>query len=294
MEGKDPTEFQEKYERPARLRKVSGAHFEISNYCSGLASLLTLLPLIIASVHSIQNRIDPWTPVIMVGLMYTAWIARYIADTQKARGDEILRLVEFENGLGWLTPPRVYSEYVDDASWLVQWLAKPSESPGEYYWASKTTPSPIRFVENIRESAWWSKRLSSGMVLIETVLIIFIAGIALLIFRAAIHSGTSSLIPEDITELAVAALTFLLTKGPLTRVLGFRRFRTEASRIVERAELLLKDKRYITEADAIEIAGGYHIIRKGSPRIPSWWWKIRRNRLNKAMDRIMREEAQSG
>jgi hypothetical protein len=158
------------------------------------------------------------------------------------------------------------------------------------YFASTLPPSPERLVANVLESAWWTKRLAGDLRTIELWKVGVIVVVGSLVLRAATlpppHAPVEAIrVSQDLIELATAAVLFFLTQGPLRRAGEFGTLREGAARVEERAANLWH-RGAIAEADALELTHEHQLVRKGSPLIPTVWWRIRQRRLNALWSRI--------
>jgi hypothetical protein len=150
-------------------------------------------------------------------------------------------------------------------------------------------PSPRRLLLNTYESAWWTKRLAKDMVWLQACGIATLLGAALLVLRTALPGEGAPATVGDFSDLALAAVLFAFTQGPLRRLLAFRSLSEGAARVEARAEGMLAQsgsEGIILEADATALLSEYHLVRKGSPAIPVTWWRLRRRRLNEVAESV--------
>ena len=266
-----------------RLRRLGGAHFKLSNGWATSVTVAQLSAIIVGAVPGIRDALGQWTPLLLLALAYLTALSRAVADRHKGRGDTALRQVEIADGLGRKIDPGALADALDDASPLVRWMAE-RERRDQPYFASTLPPSPARLVANVRESAWWTKRLAGDLRAIEFWKVGVIVAAGLLVLRAATlppsrTPAASIPISQDLVELATAAVLFFLTQGPLRRAGEYGALRDGASRVEQHAASLARTGT-ITDAGALELAHEYQIARKGSPLVPTMWWRLRQRRLN--------------
>ena len=154
----------------------------------------------------------------------------------------------------------------------------PRETQGEDYFASKKSLGAKKAVENIQESAWWSKHLSERMFkyCLGISLVIFMIALGTLIFCIQAINSRNVLI--SVGRIVTSTLMLFFTLGLYRRVIGYYEFSHKASKIEATIEAL--DKQTFSESDAIKIMHEYQLARSNSPLIPSFIWRQMRRKLN--------------
>jgi hypothetical protein len=270
------------------IERLKGAAFRLANTWSFFALLCQIAALVIGVVTPARLLFGAWAPVVVVGLGYLMAILRLLGDEQKGMADAILRKTEVADGLGRPLPPRERADLLADASLVARLVAKTID-PSEGSYGNALAPSPRRLLLNTYESAWWTKRLAKDMVWLQACGIATLLGAAILVLRTALPGEGAPATVGDFSDLALAAVLFAFTQGPLRRLLAFRSLSEGAARVEARAEGMLAQsgsEGIILEADATALLSEYHLVRKGSPAIPVTWWRLRRRRLNEVAESV--------
>jgi hypothetical protein len=147
-------------------------------------------------------------------------------------------------------------------------------------YSSGKPPGPERVLENLGESAWFTKHLADWCACALRALFVGTVGIAvaLLLLSATSLSGT----PVGIVaaKFVAATLIFLISIGTLRSWLAYSALSQKAGDVdVEADRLLTTDK-----ADAFEaqrLLAEYQLARASAPLVPTWVWRLRRDFLNK-------------
>ena len=150
--------------------------------------------------------------------------------------------------------------------------------------SSDKTAGPARVVENLVESAWFTKHLSGWCrnLFFGVFVISLILSVVLLLITAFSVAQVSSRLAA--AKCVSATLTFLISVGVLREWLSFMEFSKNAGEIEAEAERL--SHREITEFEAQRLLAEYQMIRAAAPLIPTFVWKLRRETLNETWKQL--------
>src|SRR5262249_15583596 len=101
-------------------------------------------------------------PFVVAALTVVSELAGYRMERVRGIAQGLRRKLETLNSFGWEISNREMSDLIARCSSSVKKRVK-REVTEEPYYASKEDPGPKRAVENVMESAWWSKHLSESM-----------------------------------------------------------------------------------------------------------------------------------
>lgn len=136
-------------------------------------------------------------------------------------------------------------------------------------------------LENLCESAWSSKHLSKFCAgwLTTVCIITGVSALVVLLFlatSAATGGHASTLVAKCIS----ATFSFIVSVGVVKSLLVFFRFSRESGEIESEATRL-RNRGNVSEFETMRLLGDYQLLRASSPVIPTWVWRIKRNKLNK-------------
>jgi hypothetical protein len=216
-------------------------------------------------------------PFIVAALTFISELAGYRMERVRGIAQGLRRKLETLNSFGWEISNREMSDLIARCSSSVKKRVK-REVTEEPYFASKEEPGPKRAVENVMESAWWSKHLSESMFWTCSVIIgcaIFGSLVALVgsILAITDHSTLSS-----VARIVTSVLLLSLSCGVVRLTVGYYGFSQKAAQIEVQAEALLVKK--VAHNDAVKLLHEYQLARSSAPVIPEWIWRWRRDELN--------------
>ncbi len=146
-------------------------------------------------------------------------------------------------------------------------------------YSSGKPPGAERVLENLCESAWFTKHLADWCARALRALFVGTVGIAvaLLLLSATSLSGT----PVGIVaaKFVAATLIFLISIGTLRSWLAYAALSQKAGDVdIEAGRLLTTG-----DSDAFEsqrLLAEYQLARASAPLVPTWVWRLRRDFMN--------------
>jgi hypothetical protein len=147
-------------------------------------------------------------------------------------------------------------------------------------YSSGKPPGAERVLENLCESAWFTKHLADWCARALRALFVGTVGIAvaLLLLSATSLSGT----PVGIVaaKFVAATLIFLISIGTLRSWLAYTALSQKAGDVdIEAGRLLTAGNPDAFEAQ--RLLAEYQLSRASSPLVPTWVWRLRRDFMNK-------------
>ena len=213
------------------------------------------------------------------GLAIAYTLCQWRSDRLKRVSDSMKRKFEMHDGLGWPITSRELSDLLTAVSKDVR--DKIKRPLNQNYFSSKESQSPRRLLQNLEESAWWSKHLATDMTQITAAMcaVVFAAAAFAMIFT--LQSAPTQVTSENIAKISVTMIVFVFSGGYFRLAFEYNRFSRESEKIEEHTHAL-SERQDISEIDAIKVLHDYQIARAGAPSIPTWLWRIRQKGLNEA------------
>jgi len=266
-----------------KLRKIISKTFRKAKRWYS-AYLLFQFAVLIFAVISIFAELNPNLSAVIAFLAVLATeTVRWRSDCWKSEGEAALRRWEKADGLG------ITVDRTDIADWLA---AKPkgfladvgdADVQGSEF-DSGQTRGPLRLLKNTQESAWWSKHLSSRMVVYLGVILLLIVVAAFIALTFCIGSlkNTSAqptvAVVQNIAGIICSVLVFVFSINLVRLLLEFWTFAREAKETLGRcAELLNRTE--LAERDALSVLHDYQTARNSAPLLPTFVWKFHCNHL---------------
>jgi len=235
-------------------------------FCGFAVGILAILPV-------------PQEPVpfLVAGFALLSELCGYRADSVKSSAQALRRALDVYDSFGWEPSAADLSDlFVRNPGSF----KTPTSADMEAYFASAEPPGTTRALQNLSESAWWTKHLAESMALICTVILVLAALSAFSILIAVVQTTQSHGVQVNVARIVTAFLMFLLSLGIVKLILGYRGLAARASKC-EIASLRLQQLPS-NELDAFRALYDYHIGRAVGPLIPTWIWKWRKRELRQA------------
>ena len=202
------------------------------------------------------------------------WRSEYI----KSIAESLLRKFEYHDGFGW---PILKLEISDILARVPVNIRKsiPSQDPDYQYFESKEVVGPKRVIENLIESAWWSKHLSETAihVFLTITLLTIIGSFAILII--SIETVQNYSILTNVSRIVTSTLLLLFSLRLIRNTVDYYSLNRKAGQIETKANDILQSQNFDKDK-ILKVLIEYQFVRNSSPLIPTWIWKARRETLN--------------
>ncbi len=217
-------------------------------------------------------------PFIVAALTLISELGWYRSEAIKSRAQRLRRKLDLQDSLGWQMSGAEFSDLLMRCPRSVKNRARADRS-NEPYFASKEPPGPRRALQNVSESAWWSKHLAERMGHICLTVVILGVITAVVILDIALQTVGQADTRASVARVVTALLMFLLSIGIIGLTLGYYSLARNAGHS-EQVATGLVDSGHADIVDAVKIMNEYHVSRAIGPIIPTWIWKLRRSELN--------------
>lgn len=268
-------------------RTLSQAYFELSKRWMIAAISSKILIFAFGTLTIFLPIIPGYAPLIITIVSIASVLFAWRSDTIKGTAETLLRKLDYWNSFGWAMSKAELSDILMRCPSNLYKLA-PNEILGEEYFASKEAIGAKRAMENIQESAWWSKHLSERMgqycFAAACILIAVLFAVLLLSVQTV---GTSHTLANT-GRVVTSALMLVFSLGLFRFVVGYYAFSRKAAQVDERIENLIKLQTF-DDTEAIKVVQEYHIARASAPLIPSWVWKQMRDELNEMWEKYRQQ-----
>ncbi len=245
----------------------------------GVAALSCGLCVFALGVIVILFEVIPKIAPFLIALLSVAseifhWQSNRIKDMAEA----ILRKLDWRDSFGW----QISRDEMSD--WLVRVPSSikkklPTADPGQEYFASGEDVGPKRAIENLQESAWWSKHMAerAAQICLWTTCIIVASSLAILIISIQTIRDFDTL--SNIGRVVTSAIVIIFSRGLFRLTVSYYKFSREAEHVEVRAKHLIGSGP-IDEIQVIKLVYEYQLNRATAPLIPTWVWKSKRADLN--------------
>jgi hypothetical protein len=245
----------------------------------GIAVACQVLVIAISFLVVLTSIPAQLATLVAGGLTITYTLCQWRSDRLKRVSDSVKRKFEMHNGLGWPITSKELSDLLAAVSKDVREKAKQPLS--QNYFSSKEPQSPRRLLQNLEESAWWTKHLAGSMARITATICAVVFAMAAIAMIIALQSAPTQTTAESVAKITITVIVFIFSGGYFRLAFEYYRFSGESEKIEERAHAF-SEQQDIVEVEAIKLLHDYQITRAGSPVIPTWLWRIRQKGLNES------------
>ncbi len=255
------------------IRAICRAYFELAKERYS-ATITCKLLVFVVGILSLFKIFYEYSRLITFFLILLSEWLNYLSEKNKGIAEALLRKLDAQNSFGWLISNAEVSDIIINCSKnLEKFIFE------DTYFASQEEIGAKRALENIQESAWWSKHLAKRMGDYYLVgnLIFFVIWIGVLFVGIKATDNISNL--SILLNIVVLALMLVFSLSLLRSMTSYYKFSNAAEKIEKNAGQLLLGQD-IHDSDAMKIMFEYHLIRANAPLLPSWLWKSMRDDLN--------------
>lgn len=242
-------------------------------------SLLCRVVIFLVGVLVIQfPQLARWAPLIVLLLTVSAEGLSWRTSRLKGIAEEFLRKLDLFDSLGWPLSPSELSDLLTRIPGDLRRRLPTQRVPDDYF-ASTTGRGPRRALENVQESAWWSKHLAGRMWQLCFGLTLAVGGVSVAVLLVSAQAIPNLNTLSTIGRMVTNTLMFVFSFGLLRLTIDYHTFHRKAERVEQQALALLKERAPKSE-QAIQLFNEYHLARAAAPLIPTLLWNRRRTELD--------------
>lgn len=259
------------------LEKLMQAQFDSAKFWLMLATVCGVGIVLIDIFVIFSNQLSKVLAMVVAILIILNAVFVWWSDKLREHAETILRKFETYNSLGWGINAREIANILAESSNTVKQAARSAE---EYiYFTSEENKSPKKLLENLEESAWWSKNLARRMAKYVGTFGIAVMSLSFLSLVIALQSSLPSATSDSIAKIIISIIVFMFSGGYIRMAFDYNSFANQANK-TEEAAFRLQTENEISDIDAIKLLHDYQIDRATSPLLPSWLWKVMNKELN--------------
>jgi len=261
------------------LNGLKKGEFEIAKKWWSYANCFNAAIVMLGLIASICPSFAFVSALLSTCLIVLYFFAQWISDNAKNTGEWALRQFEMWDGIGWTVDKKTLSDVLINVAKNVRETF--DEDDSRQYFDSKKDASPKRLVENIMQSAFYSKHqlFFIAKIIFALSALILIASIFTAVIAIQIKSGG-----QNLSYLLLTAVQLVVSTGYLRMGINYWQFANDAKDVENRA-CALAGKQTVKDIDAIRLAIDYQIARSSSPLIPGWVWQYKQQILNELWEK---------
>ncbi len=269
-------------------RTLCKAYFEIAKRWLLAAILVKFLIFMVGIISVLLPLFPKLSPFLVTTLAITSDLCLWRSDVVKGIAEALLRKLDARDSFGWAISRAEMSDLLIRSPKSIVKLVPPKALGNEYF-ASKEGLGPRRALENVQESAWWSKHLSlrMGQYCLVIVCLLFLGLISVLIISVETVMSYETL--ASLGRVVTSSLMLILSLRLLRFVEGYYGFSRKAAQIETSIENLINSQD-IETAEAVKIMHEYQLARASAPLIPSWIYNLMQDDLNEMWETYRQQQ----
>lgn len=241
----------------------------------------------LASISPVVARFVPFG-VLMLAVIGEA--LSWKSDRMKSLAERTLRLLEVADGQGTALSDREVADIAAESPSAVR--AASAGSVGESYYAATVEGGATRVLQNLQESAWWTKHLSGGLLTLTVVSVAILTLLSMAFLVTSINLAYEAATLNVMARVVTATLMLVTSMGLFRMAVGYAALRDRARAAEARASAA--EAAGADVFTALRILHEYQIGRACAPLIPDWFYRQRAATLNKLWASQQRSESASG
>jgi hypothetical protein len=261
------------------LRSINQNRFSHAKRLWTAANLLRLGWFLVGAGAVFLGTTPRYLPFVLFTMAVAAELFQWRSDVIKSRCESLLRKLDLCRSFDMEISEIDRRDIVLDLPREMRRRFSGSGVPDTYF-TSPAPAGPRKAVENLVESAWYTKRQADMMTAFCIVLISTIFMIAIASLIVASNEVTNAITRININRAVIAWLLLIFSLGMFKHGWAYYKLAERSDRTYNLGEHLLKGD--LTETDAIKQWYEYQIGRASSPLLPDWLWKLKQDDLNDA------------
>jgi hypothetical protein len=260
------------------LRQLDRELFELAKWWGGAALSCKIVGVLLGLaliLLGLQSKVV--VPIIAIALVLGSEFCTWQSGRFAGIAAPLLAKLDWSDAFDWKISGKEIADLLLKAP--ARFRQNFSSEITEQYFASQEPAGPRRAVENVLESAWWSKHLAHKVgfryQVMTWVMVIFSFAVLVISIQTVQNFGQLASIGRAITTFVMWIFSF----GMLKLAYSYSGFSSKTARIEERAEDLLKAEP--TKEEAIILMYDYQMIRMTAPLIPTWAYNSMKDELTR-------------
>jgi hypothetical protein len=264
-------------------RSLCQAYFSLAKRRARYAFFCKVLIFVVGILAILIPKIAPITPLFVLVLAIAAEFLSWQSDTYKGKAEAWLRKLDGLDSFDWEISNAELSDLLVQSPIKIDSLVM-EEALQQAYFASQETQGTQRALENLQESAWWSKHLAERMWQYYAIATSLLFILSLIILLVSIYIFDDMKILSSVGRIITSTLILVVSLNLSRSILNYHSFSLKSGKIEAAADSLLKSQ-VRQESEVIKLWNEYHLARSSAPIIPTWLWNRMRDRLNAAWTR---------
>jgi succinate dehydrogenase hydrophobic anchor subunit len=264
------------------LRTLNQAQF-LSAKRFWSAAIVTKITIFGLGIWAIFLASPPaYLPQILLFLAVVSELLQIHSDEVKSQAEALLRTLDICRSFGRQISEADKRDIVANVPRAIRKRFAGKQLP-DLYFASTQSEGPKRAVENLIESAWYTRRQTGAIAALYLFMIIGLLTLSIIALIITIRETNNLQFEEQIIRVVTAWLLLIVSLNMLKSVWSYFKMYQRCQKTELICNHLLLSQ--VTEADALKQWYEYQMARASSPLLPNWLWRLMGPSLDDAWQR---------
>ncbi len=253
------------------LRSINQAQFASAKRFWGAAISIKLVVFGLG-VWAVFLPAPPiYLPQILLVLAVLSEGLQLQSDGIKSRAEALLRTLDLCYSFGRPISETDKRDIVINISRTVRKQFTGEQIPDSYF-ASTHIEGPRKAIENLLQSAWYTRRQAGTMALICIIVIVGLIVLSIVVLLVALREISNPTLIDQVVKIVTAWLLLIVSLSMLKLAWSYFKMYQRCQKTEIVCEYLLHSR--VTEGDALKQWYEYQLARSASPLLPQWLWRI--------------------
>lgn len=269
-------------EQHYKPREISTYMFKRAENWWYVSILLRLLVFIFGIIGVCKADLGPLMALVAGGVTVCSAISVWRSEELRSISDSLKRRDEGQDWFGWKITLEELSNILQKLPPKCTQGISLTPATRDYY-DSKMFPGPIRTLECVQESAWWSKEQARRISNICFGLTAFFVLVGIVVLFGVVIVGLDPDIRFQASRIVLSIFILITSLGFAPLAMKYRRFCDRAREIEMTAVDILKMSDEEIQKDhtpAIKLMHDYQLARAGAPLLPTALYSRLSDHLN--------------
>jgi hypothetical protein len=264
------------------LRSINRAQFVAAKRYWAAAIIVKLVIFGLGAWTIFLTTPSPYLPEFLLVLAILSEILQLRSDGVKSQAESLLRTLDICKSFGREISEADKRDIVANVPRTFRKRFTGNQAP-DLYFASAQAEGPKKAIENLIESAWYTRHQASTMTVVYLLLIAGLLTLSIGALLVALREIGNPQLRDQVIRVVTAWLLLIVSLSMLKSAWSYFKMyqRCQKTELVC-AHLLLTPA---TEADALKQWYEYQLARASSPLLPDWLWYLMGRSLDDAWQR---------
>lgn len=264
------------------LRLINQAQFVAAKrfWAAAIGVKLIVFTLGIGTVFIVAPPM--YLPQIVLVLAILSEVLQLQSDEIKSQAEALLRTLDLCQSFGRQISEADKRDIVISIPRNARKQFSRDQVPDSYF-ASAQVERHRKAIENLLQSAWYTRRQAGTMAVVYILLILGLIVLSIAALLVALQGISNPTLIDQVVKIVTAWLLLIVSLSMLKTVWSYFKMYQRCQKTVLVCEYLLRGR--VTQADAMKQWYEYQLARAASPLLPQWLWRIMEPSLNDAWRR---------